>query len=105
MHTESLYFVAVSPNDKKRVLYGKSTDLYLSTDGLDTERKVIETEPVEDNEFSDIVFSPSDPNIVYAITTGAYPATAGYDLYKSTDAGESFSKIINLRDDVLNIIP
>jgi len=46
---------------------------------------------------SDIVVSDSDPNICYVITTG-------YDFYKSSDAGASFNKILNLRDDILNVI-
>jgi len=105
METGALYFITVSPVDKNRILYGKGADLYLSTDALTTEKKVIEIERIEDMHFTDIVFAPSDPNIVYAITTGTYPSTSGYNLYKSTDAGESFIKIANLRDDVLNVIP
>ena len=105
MKTGALYFISVSPVDKNRILFGKGADLYLSTDGLATEIKVVEVEEVEDIHFADIVFSPNDPNIVYAITTGAYPYTSGYNLYKSTDAGESFIKISNLRDDILNVIP
>jgi photosystem II stability/assembly factor-like uncharacterized protein len=105
METGALYFISVSPVDKNRVLYGKGADMYLSTDGLATEQKVIEIERSGDLHIADIVFAPSDPNIVYAITTGAYPSTSGYNLYKSSDGGASFTKIGNLRDDVLNVIP
>lgn len=38
-----------------------------------------------------IVFSPSDPNIVYL-------ATRGYRVYKSTDGGNTFSLLVKLRD-------
>lgn len=89
------YAIAVSPSNSARVLFSKTSGLYLSTDGLETESQVISTEGVH---IADVVFAPSDNNIVYAITDG-------YNFYKSTDAGVSFLKIANLRDDILNIIP
>jgi len=90
------YAIAVFPNNPNRVLFSKTTGLFLSTDGLITESKVINTEG--EKHISDIVIAPSNNNIIYAITVG-------YDLYKSVDAGDNFTKIINLRDDVLNKIP
>jgi len=93
------YAVAVSPIDPDRVLFSKTYGLYLSTDGLQTESQVITiTDTTATGHISDIVFAPSDNTIVYVIT-------AGYNFYKSTDAGETFTKIINLRDEVLNVIP
>jgi len=93
------YAIAVSPSDSERVLFSRTTGGFLSTDGLKTETQVIEL-PTEGHErITDIVFAPSDSNIVYLITSGSY------DLYKSTDGGQSFSKIKNLRDEVLNVIP
>ena len=47
---------------------------------------------------ADIVIVPSDSNIVYVIDIG-------YDLYKSVDGGKTFTKLVNLREDVLNEIP
>jgi photosystem II stability/assembly factor-like uncharacterized protein len=101
----SVYYIAVSPADKNRVLFGLGSDIHLSTDGLNSFNSVVSIERIGDKHVSDIVFSPSDPNIVYAIFTGAYPDNSGYDLYKSIDGGNSFSKIANLRDDVLRVIP
>jgi photosystem II stability/assembly factor-like uncharacterized protein len=101
----AIYSIAVSPADKDRILFGMGPDVHLSTDGLDSYNRVIAIEPVGDKHVSDIVFSPSDPDIVYAIFTGAYPDNPGYDLYKSMDAGNSFSKIANLREDVLRVMP
>lgn len=101
----SVYYIAASPYDEKTVLLGAGSDICLSTDGLDTCKTVASVERVGDKHVSDIVFSPSDPNIVYAILTGAYPDNSGYDLYKSIDGGVSFSKMANLRDDVLRVIP
>lgn len=89
------YAMAVFPNDSNRVLFSKTTGLFLSTDGLNTESIVINTE--DEKHISDVVIAPSDNNIVYAITIG-------YDVYKSIDAGSNFSKIINLRNDILNKI-
>jgi len=100
----ALYYIAVSPEDKNRVLYAKGSDVYLSTDGLDSEQKVIEVESVADQHFTDIVFSPSNPSIIYAVSSGAYPNTSGYNLYKSLDAGYSFTKLLNIRDEVINVI-
>ena len=60
---------------------------------MNSDKKIVDI-PGE-NHVTDIVFSPTEPSIVYAIGVG-------YDLYKSTDSGESFTKIVNLRTDVLN---
>ncbi len=94
------YAIAVSPNDPNRVLFSKINGLYLSTDGLQTESQVITLPDTAGGKvhISDIVFAPTDNNIVYVIVSG-------YDFYKSTNAGETFTKIINLRDEVLNVIP
>jgi len=88
------YTVTISPVDSEWVLFAKVDGLYLSKDGLKSEEKVIDI----DENISDVVFAPTDPNTVYVIENG-------YVLHKSTDAGESFTKMINLRDDVLNVVP
>ncbi|MFC2142957.1 WD40/YVTN/BNR-like repeat-containing protein [Candidatus Aenigmatarchaeota archaeon] len=93
-HEGSCYAVAVSPTDSDRVLYGTTEGVYLSTNGLGSIAKVIDT----NNNIGDIVFAPSDNNIVYVITYG-------YNLFKSTDGGENFEKIKNLRSEVLDVIP
>ena len=85
------YTLTVSPHNSDRVLYGQIDGLYLSTDGLETSSKVLSNE----DRMSDLVFAPSNPSIVYAVTQG-------YVLYKSTDAGDAFTEIKDLRDDVLN---
>ncbi len=89
------YALAMSPSDPDRVLYSTYNSLYLSTDGLKTSTPILENlnHPV-----SDIVFAPSNNDIVYAIISG-------YILYKSTDKGNSFNKIIDIRNDILNTIP
>ena len=89
------YSITVFPDNSDRVLFSKTSGLFLSTDGLNTESQVIST--FGQNHISDIVIAPSDNDIVYAITVG-------YDVYKSIDAGENFTKIINLREDILNKI-
>ena len=86
------YKVTISPVDSNWVLFAKVDGLYLSKDGLKSEKKVFDI----DNTISDVVFAPTNPNIVYVIQNG-------FIFYKSTDAGESFTKMINLRDDVLNV--
>ena len=69
----------------------------MTTDGFDTQRKVEDRPEQDSKDFYDIVFAPSDSSVVYAIAVG-------YDFYKSTDSGESFEKLTNFREDVLNKI-
>jgi photosystem II stability/assembly factor-like uncharacterized protein len=90
------YALDVFPDDSNRVLYSTISGVFLSTDGLSSNKQVLTLENPE-NHISDIVVSESDSNICYIITVG-------YDFYKSTDTGASFTKIINLRDEVLNVI-
>ena len=89
--------IAVSPADPQVVLFRDSaqTSLYRSTDGLQTYDKVVTAEglSVDPNvryAFEDIVFSPSDPDVVYAATTGLL-------VYKSTDGGATFTLMKNIR--------
>ena len=89
------YAIAISPSDANRILYGTVDGLYLSIDGLQTSSVVIAS---LETTVDDIVFAPSDNSIVYAIRKG-------YVLYKSTNSGESFSEMVNIRDDVVNVIP
>jgi len=94
------YGVVMSPSDPDRVLFGRSDGLYLSTDGLETDTKVSDI-GISVRGFGhvcDIAFAPSDNRIVYMISLG-------YNVYKSTDSGKNFTKIANLRDDVLDVIP
>lgn len=94
LHTSG-YVIEIFPDDPERVLFSKVDGVYLSEDGLQTETKVID---VKGRHPSDIAIAPTDSNIVYAIEIG-------YDVHKSVDAGKTFTKIVNLRDDVLNVIP
>ncbi len=83
--------IAVSPTDASLVLYAGTRDLYRSTDGLLSTEQVLSAE----RSIHDIVFAPSNSSIVYV-------ATEGYLVYKSIDAGATFSLIKNIRADVLN---
>ena len=84
--------VAISPADPLRILFiANQRTIGLSTDGLSSSIQVITT----DATITEIVFAPSDPSIVYAVTEGLV-------VYRSDDAGASFSRIVNIRSDVLN---
>ena len=83
--------VAVSPADPEVVLYAAMQTLNRSDDGLDTWQVVLDA----GEQIHDIVFAPSDPDVVYV-------ATAGYLVYRSVDGGETFSFVVNIRDEVLN---
>lgn len=82
--------VAVSPDDSQIVLFGGTATLYRSTDGLQTTSEVLSASA----SIEDVVFAPSDSNTVYVGATG-------YLIYKSTDAGKTFTLIKNIRTDVL----
>ncbi|MCH7478751.1 MAG: hypothetical protein IIA14_11715 [SAR324 cluster bacterium] len=87
--------VAVSPSDANLVLYAGTETLSRSTDGLSSTPTTVLTAA---DTITDIVFAPSDPTIVYVIADG-------YNFYKSSDSGATFSSGKNLRTDVLNVIP
>jgi hypothetical protein len=84
----------VDPTDSKRALFGAENDLFLTEDGFESYNKIVNRPARDSKHASDIVFAPSDPSVVYAIMVGL-------DLYKSTDSGNTFTKLLNLRDDVL----
>jgi len=91
--------VKVSPGDSNLVLFFgfnppsyQSYKIYKSTDGLETYSGVLEI----DITVEDIEFAPSNPNVVYA-------ACEGFDIYKSTDAGSTWTKLINLRSEIINV--
>ena len=97
----------MSPADPNIVIFRDSaqTSLYRSTDGLLTYSKVVTSEGLSNDPevrfaFEDIVFAPSDPNIVYAATTGLL-------VYRSVDAGVSFTFTLmkNIRSEVLRVAP
>ncbi|KYK23798.1 hypothetical protein AYK24_00770 [Thermoplasmatales archaeon SG8-52-4] len=91
------YALAVFPDDSNKVIYSNINGVFLSTDGLETNDQVIKITEGQ-NHVADIVISTANTSIVYIVTVG-------YDFYKSIDSGTSFTKIINLRDEVLNVIP
>ncbi len=80
--------VRVSPADRNLVLFEQNGMVYRSTDGLVSHVQVLNST----KRINDIEFAPSDPNIVYA-------AAEGYDIFRSTDAGETFALLVNLRSD------
>ena len=84
--------ITVSPVNPDLVLFASFGDLRRSTNGLQTVQVVMDTpSPIRE-----IVFAPSEPNIVYA-------ETDGYVLYRSDDAGLTWALLVNIRDEVLNV--
>jgi hypothetical protein len=87
--------VALSPANSRLVLYETGErKLLRSTDGLATSSVVLTTEDV----VQEIQFAPSAPDTVYAVTRG-------YLVYRSTDAGLTWTLRRNVRADVLNAGP
>gem|GEM_PF-978892 len=80
----------VSPHDEKTVLFSKRGKIFKSSDGLKTYHEVFSYKKEPDILITDIEFSRSDPDIVYA-------ASEGLLVMKSTDGGETFIEKANLR--------
>lgn len=78
-------------NDKDFIVFDREEYRY---EKFLSDIKVID---VEGRHPADIAIAPSDSNIVYAIDIG-------YDVYKSVDGGRTFTKIVNIREDVLKVI-
>ena len=82
---------AVSPDDANTVVFSAQSKLRRTNDGLSTVSVVGSSATA----FREIVFAPSDTNVVYA-------ETDGYVLYRSDDAGRTWRFVVNVRDQVLN---
>lgn len=84
--------IKISPFDKNTVFFASGNKLHKSTNGLQSANQVYEVSSghnIEDIEFS------SDPNIIYL-------AGDGYRVYRSDNAGASFTQIANLREFINN---
>lgn len=86
--------LAISPADPNRIVYSTHSAVRLTTDRFQSSEE--KADPGA--KIQDIVFAPSDPNVVYFVA-------AGYLFYKSTDAGTTFTLVKNLRSEVINVIP
>jgi photosystem II stability/assembly factor-like uncharacterized protein len=87
--------LAMSPANSRLVFYASGgNSLLRSTDGYATRSVVLSTPDV----IQSIQFAPSAPDTVYAVTRG-------YRVYRSTDAGVTWSLRANVRADVLNVQP
>ena len=80
--------MGVSPADRNLVFFEQNGMLFRSTDGLDSYVQVLNSA----KRINDIEFAPSDPTFIYA-------AAEGYDIFRSTDSGATFTLLVNLRTD------
>ncbi len=87
--------IRISPHDKDAIVIAANEDLWFSDDGLTSASQVVSGAA---GFFEDIEFSPSDPQIIYAIARG-------YHLYRSDDGGTTFQFVIDLRTSVINVNP
>ncbi len=82
----------VSPHNPDIVAYSSRDKLFISHNGLLTSKQVLTyDQSVPKAIITDIVFSPSNENIIYA-------GGPGLIIYKSEDQGLTFNRIVNLRD-------
>lgn len=79
--------IKISPHNPRIAIFANGRQVFKTNDGLMTRKEVFQVP--ENGGLDDIEFS-SDPNIIYA-------AGDGYRIYKSTDGGNSFIQIANLR--------
>jgi len=84
--------IKISPRNPKVAIFANGNQIFKTEDGLVTQKKVFQVPGY--GGFDDIEFT-SDPDIVYA-------AGDGYRVYKSTDGGNSFSQIANIRSIIGN---
>ncbi|HEY0705587.1 MAG TPA: hypothetical protein VGG33_02260 [Polyangia bacterium] len=82
--------IAISPHDAKVVLFGSNQRLHRSEDGLATSAPVLEAPAFVE----DIEYAPSNPYVVYA-------TVRGLRVFKSGDAGKTWTPVGNLRADVI----
>ncbi|MFK7946829.1 MAG: T9SS type A sorting domain-containing protein [Saprospiraceae bacterium] len=78
-----IYKIAYHPKVSDLIFIGTRDGLYRSTDNLQTW-----TVPVSGDDFTDIAFHPTNPNIVYA-----YAKNNDDDIYVSTDIGQTFTQV------------
>jgi hypothetical protein len=84
--------IAVSQVDDSLVIFSSFYDLRRSEERLETVNPVM-APPLPIRE---IVFSQSNPNVVYAETNGCI-------LYRSDDTGLTWRQVADVRNDVLNV--
>ena len=92
--------IAVSQADADLVIFGSQSEIRRSTNAVATVQTII-TAPQPPGHyrqapFQQIVFAPSDPKIVYAVTEG-------YLVYRSENSGGTFELMANVRAEVLNV--
>lgn len=86
--TPAARVIKVGPGDGRTVfLAGFDGALYKSTDGLGTVKRVLAV----DNPIAEIEVARSDPKVVYV-------SVQGLEVYRSSDGGETFRRMVNLRD-------
>lgn len=90
--------IRVSPFDSNVVAYSQRDKLYMSYDGLKTSKFVFQYDTSVDKAvITDIVFSKSDRNVIYA-------GGPGLRIYKSINEGNSFELVANLRNKINDYI-
>ncbi|MFZ5820595.1 MAG: VPS10 domain-containing protein [Chloroflexota bacterium] len=106
-HINNMEAAAIDPSDRNHILVGRSIDaqLFLSADGGFSWTRVLgplgKDEWDERRAIHDIVFTPSNSNIVYAATgietkkLGVSKDRTGPGMFKSMDGGETWEALNN----------
>lgn len=95
INTASFYGeIRIHPTNSQIIFYTGTTSIMRSTNGLQTSTAVFTDAGLDaSQQMMDIEISLSNPNVVWACAKGYY-------IYKSTDGGNSFTKISAIRDSV-----
>jgi len=81
--------IKISPHADDTIFYSNGTSICKSSDGLENITEVFSLET--GSSLFDMEFDASDPNLIYL-------AIAHYLVYKSTDGGDTFTQIADLRE-------
>lgn len=80
--------ILIDPSNSDVVLISTSRGIFKSIDGGKT------WENKQEGLFREMEYKPNNFNVIYATTSGFYSYNGNASFYKSTDAGESWKKII-----------
>lgn len=80
--------ILIDPNNPDIVIISTSKGIFKSIDGG------VEWEIKQNGLFKEMEYQPNNYNVMYAVTGGFYSFNGDAGFYKSTDAGESWKKIL-----------
>jgi len=90
-HGVTHYEISMKPSDPSTIYAVSTTDFYRSTDGGNTFNVVSSGLPDNTRRYA-MAVTPADPNLVYLFAANDIHSNQFNGIYKSTDAGVSFTQ-------------